>query len=145
MRKDKNSINNNNSKNIWVKIFYWVLENKREKVKFRAYYFCFVILEICKSWIFEIKMYLCFWCLPDSYATNLDRCVSPDKWKISRLKSHNYHIFLQKLLPIGIHGKLTSNVRVVITKLYMLFKNLCTLVVNQDVLQKMKDDIAIIC
>lgn len=94
------------------------------------------IIDFCK-WLQGVKFL-------DSYASNLGRLVNPDEWKISGWKSHDCHVFLKKLLLVGIRGKLTSNVRVAITKLYMFFKDLFYRIVNWDVLQKMKEDIVII-
>ena len=41
---------------------------------------------------------------PDGYASNISRCVLINDGKISRLKSHDFHVLLQRSLPIGIHG-----------------------------------------
>jgi len=107
-----------------------------------------VMPHACFTMTREERMDFCKWLqgvkLPDGYASNIGRCVSPDDWKINGLKSHDCHVFLQKLLPVGIRGKLTSNVRVAISELCMFFKDLCARVVNRDVLSKLEEDIATI-
>ncbi|XP_050217554.1 uncharacterized protein LOC126668392 [Mercurialis annua] len=46
--------------------------------------------------------------LPDGYASNLSQCVSVQDCKVMGMKSHDYHIFLQRLLPASICGSLRS-------------------------------------
>lgn len=41
---------------------------------------------------------------PDGYAANLAKCVSPDGCKLQSLKTHDCHILLQRLIPVGIRG-----------------------------------------
>ncbi|RDX72139.1 hypothetical protein CR513_48416, partial [Mucuna pruriens] len=37
---------------------------------------------------------------PDGYASNISRCVDLNQRKLQRMKSHDYHVFMQWLLPI---------------------------------------------
>ena len=46
----------------------------------------------------------------DEYASNISRCASINDCKISGLKSHDFHVLLQRLLPIGIRGYLKKEV-----------------------------------
>ncbi|KAM1286532.1 hypothetical protein ACFX2J_000577 [Malus domestica] len=39
---------------------------------------------------------------PDRYASNITRCVNVDKGNFAGLKSHDFHVFMQHLLPVGI-------------------------------------------
>jgi hypothetical protein len=41
---------------------------------------------------------------PDGYASNLARCVSVDECKLQALKTHDCHILLQRILPVGLRG-----------------------------------------
>ena len=36
---------------------------------------------------------------PDRYASNISRCASINDGKISRLKSHDYHVFFATIIP----------------------------------------------
>jgi hypothetical protein len=38
--------------------------------------------------------------MPNGYTSNIKKCVDVDRCKVSRLKSHDYHVILQKLLPL---------------------------------------------
>ena len=51
------------------------------------------------------KQVLCEWVknlrYPDGYASNLARCVDMQNLKLFRMKSHDCHVFMQRLLPIA--------------------------------------------
>ncbi|XP_041025525.1 uncharacterized protein LOC121265933 [Juglans microcarpa x Juglans regia] len=49
------------------------------------------------EWLSDIKF-------PDGFASNISNCVSRRDCKISGLKSHDCHVFLQRLLPIAAGG-----------------------------------------
>ncbi|CAN6555514.1 unnamed protein product [Malus baccata var. baccata] len=46
---------------------------------------------------------------PDGYASNISRCVNVKGCKFSNIKSHDCHVILQRLLPIGIRHLLPLN------------------------------------
>jgi hypothetical protein len=56
---------------------------------------------------------------PDGYASNLSRCVKGDK--LYGLKSHDCHMILQRLLPIGLRGYLDKDVLHAISDLSSFF------------------------
>ena len=58
---------------------------------------------------------------PDGYASNISRCVNTSDHKISGLKSHDYHVLLQRILPIGIRGCLRKDVSDVLAELGNFF------------------------
>jgi hypothetical protein len=48
--------------------------------------------------------------MPDGYAANIRRCMHLNECKVSGLKTHDYHVIFQKLLPIAIHDILPADV-----------------------------------
>ena len=54
----------------------------------------------------EQKRGLCEWTqnlkFPDGYASNLSRCVDVKGNKLHGMKSHDCHIFMERLLPIAL-------------------------------------------
>jgi hypothetical protein len=48
--------------------------------------------------------------LPDGYAAGLKRCVNVKVGKIYGLKSHDYHIIIERLLPIMLRGYLDDDI-----------------------------------
>ena len=47
---------------------------------------------------------------PDGYATNLRRGVNLTTMRINGLKSHDYHIRIERLLPVMVRGYLPDNI-----------------------------------
>ena len=62
------------------------------------------------DWIKELKFLAI-------YAPNLGRCVDTNRLKIFGMKSHDCHIFMQRLLPIAFRELLPNKVWEVITEL----------------------------
>ncbi|XP_062075514.1 uncharacterized protein LOC133779583 [Humulus lupulus] len=62
---------------------------------------------------------------PDGYVGNISRNVNMKDWKLFGLKSHDCHILLQRLLPIGLRPYLKKKVMDVIVELSLFFKKLC--------------------
>ena len=91
---------------------------------------------------------LCEWLkcmkLPDGYASNISRCVNVGEGKISGLKIHDYHVFLQRLLPLVAHGFLRKDIYYVLSELSCFFKDLCSKTLDKIVLEKLHKDIALI-
>lgn len=82
--------------------------------------------------------------VPDGYASNISRSVRVKPPKILGLKSHDYHILMQQLLPIGIRKTLPKSVRVVLIKLSRYFRKLCSKVIYPPDVTRMEKDIAVI-
>ncbi|XP_062074910.1 uncharacterized protein LOC133778915 [Humulus lupulus] len=62
---------------------------------------------------------------PDGYAANISRNVNMKDGKLFGLKSHDCHILLQRLLPIGLRPYLKKKVMDAIAELSLFFKKLC--------------------
>ena len=48
--------------------------------------------------------------LPDGYASNIRRSVDVNGCNVAGLKSHDYHIIFQKLLPLVVRDILPTDV-----------------------------------
>ena len=55
--------------------------------------------ECLLNWLRELKF-------PDGYVSNLGRCVDMRRHKIFGMKSHDCHVFMQRLLPIAFRNLL---------------------------------------
>lgn len=91
----------------------------------------------CCEWLKNLK-------LPDGYASNLSRCIKSNDCKITGMKSHDYHVFLQRLLPIAAQGLLRKDVCLVLSELSTFFKELCAKAINRSALVQLKKDIVFI-
>jgi len=111
----------------------------------------------CATYLMPIAKYtltrderksLCEWVkvvkFPNGYASNISRCVNKVPGKISGMKSHDYHVFLQCLLPVTIRKFLTLEIRTTLTELSAFFNQLCARTLKVDVLKQMKEDIIMI-
>lgn len=81
---------------------------------------------------------------PDGFASNISRCVNINECKISGMKSRDCHVFLQRLLPVAIHGYLRKDVCNALVELGLFFKELCCKKLKLKMLEQMKNDIVII-
>jgi len=50
--------------------------------------------------------------VPQGYSSNVKSLVSLNDLKLVGLKSHEYHVLMQQLLPVVIHNSLSDKVRV---------------------------------
>ncbi|KAF5446854.1 hypothetical protein F2P56_032452 [Juglans regia] len=89
------------------------------------------------EWLVNVKF-------PDGFASNIARCVNVSESKILGMKSHDCHIFMQRLLPVVIGGYFTSDIRQALTELSTFFKKLCARALCIDVIQRLQTDISIL-
>ena len=63
--------------------------------------------------------------------------------KISGLKSHDFHVLMQQLLPVALRGLLPKGPRNAIFRLCVFFNDLCQRVLDQEKLEE--DIVEIVC
>ncbi|CAE6074609.1 unnamed protein product [Arabidopsis arenosa] len=78
---------------------------------------------------------------PDGYCSDISRGVSLDDCKVTGLKSHDYHVLMQQLLPIALRGLLPKGPRVAIVRLCTFFNHLCQRVIDMEQLLAMEAEI----
>ncbi|XP_075092876.1 uncharacterized protein LOC107767581 isoform X5 [Nicotiana tabacum] len=81
--------------------------------------------------------------MPDSYASNISRCIDLDQKRIFGLKSHDCHIIMEQLLPIAIHNVLPNHVVAVLVEFSSFFRHLCLKNLSLSDLEKLQDRIVI--
>ena len=62
--------------------------------------------------------------MPDSFSSNLSRCVNLKEQKLSGLKSHDCHVILNHILPFALRGLLPTSIYEPLVELSQFF---CTL------------------
>jgi hypothetical protein len=62
---------------------------------------------------------------PDGYAANLSRGVNLSTMRVLGMKSHDYHIWIERLLPAMVRGYVPEHVWLVLTELSYFFRQLC--------------------
>ena len=75
---------------------------------------------------------------PDGYAANLRRGVNLTTMRINGLKSHDYHIWIERLLPVMVRGYFPDNVWRVLAELSNFFRILCAKELSRTVIAEME-------
>ena len=65
-------------------------------------------------------------------------CVSEGGGKITKLKSHDYHVLLQRLLPIFFRGYRNKDVSLALIELGHFFQRLCCKTLKMDDLKQLE-------
>ncbi|KAL0553634.1 hypothetical protein IC582_007534 [Cucumis melo] len=92
----------------------------------------------CKR-LYELKV-------PDGYSSNISNCVSVEETKVMGLKSHDYHVLMQQLLPVVIRGMLPKGPRHSITGICGFFNKICQRVIDREsMLETEKEVIETLC
>ncbi|WMV28792.1 hypothetical protein MTR67_022177 [Solanum verrucosum] len=77
----------------------------------------------------------------DGYVSNLGRCPDTNTKKLYGMKSHDCHVFMQRLLPIAFRELLPSNVWQALTELSLFFKDLTSTTLRVDDMERLEADI----
>jgi hypothetical protein len=70
------------------------------------------------EWIKTLKF-------PDGYASNLSRGVNLSTMRVLGMKSHDYHIWIERLLLVMVRGYVPERVWLVLAELSYFFRQLC--------------------
>jgi hypothetical protein len=82
--------------------------------------------------------------LLNGYASNLSRCINMKELKISSMKSHDYHVFMERLLPIALREFLSQNVWKVLTELNLFYRDLYSPKLSAPHMKKLKSEIPVL-
>ena len=82
--------------------------------------------------------------LPDGFGSNISKRVTDNNSNITGLKSHDCHILMQRLIPIGVRGFLTKDTYTPMVDLCTFFKLLCSRTLKVEDMKRVKDVILII-
>ena len=142
-------------KNVFENIFFTIVGGKKSKDHHKARSDCKHFGVLPHLWIDEngkkpkapyslsrkqLKL-LCQWIeslkLPDGYVSNISRCCNAKECKFFGFKSHDCHIFLQKLLPLSIRELLPGPIVDALTMISNFFQELCSSVITRSDLDLM--------
>jgi len=82
--------------------------------------------------------------VPESYGSNVSRCVNLERHNFLGLKSHDFHILMQDLLKVAIRKVLPKEVARVLMELSSFFKMLCSKVIIVEDFESLDVKIALI-
>ena len=75
--------------------------------------------------------------VPDGYTSNISQCVNLKEHKLFNLKSYDFHILMQGLLPIVLQAVKGDNLVDLVCELSDFFKGLCAKELNVDKLHEL--------
>jgi hypothetical protein len=75
---------------------------------------------------------------PDGYVVNLRRGVNLSTMQIKGLKSNDYHIWIERLLPVMVRGYVPKHVWLVLAELSNFFHQLCAKELPRTVIADLK-------
>ncbi|KAL5570407.1 hypothetical protein UlMin_026982 [Ulmus minor] len=81
---------------------------------------------------------------PDGFASNLSKNVAQNDSRIVGLKSHDCHVIMQRLLPVGCRSLVNKTISSTIIELCTFFNQLCARTVNVTNMVKAQDQLVII-
>ncbi|XP_021846923.2 uncharacterized protein [Spinacia oleracea] len=81
--------------------------------------------------------------VPEGYSSNIKNLVSMKDLKLIGMKSHDYHILMEHLLPVAIRSILPDHVRDAITKLCIFFSEICSKEIDPSKLTSLQSGIII--
>ncbi|XP_074293315.1 uncharacterized protein LOC141620305 [Silene latifolia] len=88
---------------------------------------------------------LCQWLgtlkFPDRYASDFKRCVDLKNSKLQGLKSHDCHVFLERLLPVAFKHLLPTTMWNAVTEISQFFRDLCSSSISVDDMIRLEDQI----
>lgn len=80
--------------------------------------------------------------VPDGYSSNISRCIDLNTNKLSgMLKSHDFHILLEQLLPLAMRSTLPDEVTTILMEFCSFFRKLSGKVLKVEDLDKWQDQI----
>ncbi|CAH9127371.1 unnamed protein product [Cuscuta epithymum] len=94
------------------------------------------IINICHWLKHEVK-------LPDGYSSNIGHCVNTTTNTFYSMKSHDCHVFMQRLLPITLRGYLSLPIWATISEFCKFFRLICAKELCIADIEKMQDAIAV--
>ncbi|KAL0413638.1 UNVERIFIED_CONTAM: hypothetical protein Sradi_1565500 [Sesamum radiatum] len=97
----------------------------------------------------EQKRRVCEWIkglqFPDGgYASKLACCVDMTELQMHGMKSHDFHVFIQKLIPIAFQKTLPEHLWSALTEVSLLFQNICSTTLDVYKFHELKNNVAII-
>ena len=77
----------------------------------------------------------------DGYAANRARLVNERNVKLTGLKSHDCHVLIQRILPIGMRGYVDKEISKTLFELGSFFQDLCSRTLRRNELEKLEERI----
>jgi hypothetical protein len=81
---------------------------------------------------------------PDGYAVGFRRAMNLELGKLSGVKSHDYHIFIERLFPVIFHRYLDHDVWKALAELSHFYRQLCAKEIKKEMMEKLEEEIPVL-
>jgi hypothetical protein len=78
------------------------------------------------------------------YTSNIKRAINVSIDKQNRLKSHDYHIIIERLMPVMFCGYFDANLWKILAELSYFYRHICAKQVSKSMMQKLEKEIAVL-
>lgn len=80
---------------------------------------------------------------PDGYSSNWSRCINLTKRTITRLKSHEIHVFVERLMPVAFRCFVPRAIWEALNGVSTFFREICAKQLDIDKLNKLENNIIV--
>jgi hypothetical protein len=81
---------------------------------------------------------------PHGYAAGFRRAMNLESGKLSGVKSHDYHIFMERLLPVMFRGYLNDDVWNALAELSHFYRQLFAKEIKKEMMEKLEKEIPVL-
>ena len=81
---------------------------------------------------------------PDGFAAGFKRALNLKTGKLTGLKSHDYHIIMEWLLPNMLRGYLQEDVWATFAELSYFYRQLCAKEIKKEMMEKLEKEIPVL-
>jgi hypothetical protein len=83
---------------------------------------------------------------PNGYAAGFRRSVNLKTMKMNGLKSHDFHIIMERLMPVMFHGYISDAVWKTLVEVSYFYRQLCAKEIRRDVMEQLeKEALVLFC
>ncbi|KAL9391704.1 hypothetical protein Peur_015624 [Populus x canadensis] len=80
-------------------------------------------------------------CFSDGHVSNISRLVNIEDCRLYGMKSHDYHVFMQTLIPLAFHDLLPKGIWDALTEISHFFRDICSSKLNVDHIERLQTNI----
>jgi len=95
-----------------------IVENDKYKKPKATYVLNYNQRKMVCGWVKQLKF-------PDGYVSNIARRINVEEGKINGMKSHDCHVFMERLIPLAFRDMLPKPIWRALTELSLFFKEIC--------------------
>jgi hypothetical protein len=81
--------------------------------------------------------------IPDGYAMGLKRAVNLKMGKLTRLRSHDFHILMERIISVMFHGYMPDAMWQAIAALSYFYRQICAKEISKNMMEKLEKEILV--